>query len=186
MKEVLSLFMVVLLGCATLEGFSEPAFSYNEDNYTVSVIDEETTKYLCEEATIGEVITVNSEGGLITEAHVSGLCIKDKRIKLVVLKALSAAPLLTMLGTAKSVCLYKKSLIGWHTPYKSRVHRAHTIDSRKGILQVIEPLKAAGYSKDITDRIAGRMIVASPYQMTWQLAEEFKDELGHRFAGYCI
>ena len=185
MKEILITLIILICGCSLSDTSGPNTFSYTEDTYVVGIINKETTKYLCEKTTIGAVVIVNSDGGLIREAHASGLCIKDKSIKLVVVKALSAAPLLIMLGAEQSVCLYKNSFIGWHTPYRSRAHRAYTLDSRKGILQIVEPLKTAGYSKNITDRIAGRMILSSPYKITRQLAEDFKEELGHRFAGYC-
>lgn len=171
MKYLLGLFLFVLSTSSSA-------------NYVLEEINNESSQHVCSSAVkVGSTITVLSNGGELKEAHLAGKCIRDKKIKLVVMKALSAASYLSLFSD--DVCLLSSSDIGTHTPYLDPMNVK--VGETRDILRVVfmTLVDDAKIEAKHSLQYVGFMFLIPSTEMGSIPHEMFIEILGNKYKGVC-
>ena len=169
-----SLFSVVLL----FMSFGSHA------EYILQDVDEETTTYICsDKVKPNSTIVVLSNGGLLREAYNIGICLRDKNIKLKVMKAYSAAPYMVLFSN--DVCMYPSTDIGAHTPSTDK--GAASLSEVRDVLKAVAGtlINDAGIKQSVALEMIAYMIV-TPYDGMGMIPfNEYTRMLGDKYKGVC-
>ena len=174
------LLSVLIASCSSAQADQNPdvGFVLSKDTYVVNNITKETSEYLCLKAKVGDTIIVNSRGGSVYHANVSGKCINDKGIKVVVVYAMSAAPFLSMYS--KNICTFDSTMIGVHSPYIPNVELPDN-QLRKAIIDLVVPVTLTeGYNLEDTLFLAGVIIITRSSTMSSIPILKYNEILGKR------
>lgn len=153
-------------------------------NYVLETIDTISKDEICgDRVKVGDTITVLSNGGELNEAHLAGKCIRDKKVKLVVMKALSAASYLSLFSD--DVCLLSSSDIGSHTPYLDP--KNVKVDETRDILRAVfmTLVDDAKIEAKYSLQYVGFMFLIPSTEMGSIPHEMFIEILGNKYKGVC-
>lgn len=153
-------------------------------NYVLETIDIVSKDEICgDRVKVGDTITVLSNGGELKEAHLAGKCIRDKKIKLVIMKALSAASYLSLFSD--DVCLLSSSDIGTHTPYldPKNVKVEETRDILRAVFMTL--VDDAKIEAKHSLQYVGFMFLIPSTEMGSIPHEMFIEILGNKYKGVC-
>jgi hypothetical protein len=153
-------------------------------NYVLETIDIVSKDEICgDRVKVGDTITVLSNGGELKEAHLADKCIRDKKIKLVIMKALSAASYLSLFSD--DVCLLSSSDIGTHTPYLDP--RNVKVDETRDILRAVfmTLVDDAKIEAKHSLQYVGFMFLIPSTEMGSIPHEMFIEILGNKYKGVC-
>lgn len=181
-------FLVAIAACSSTyqtqsDQNPDVGFVLSKDTYVVNNITKETSEYLCLKAKVGDTIIVNSRGGSVYHANVSGKCINDKGIKVVVVYAMSAAPFLSMYS--KNICTFDATMIGVHSPYIPNVEQTGN-QLRNGIIYLVGPVTLTeGYDIEDMMFLSGVMVVTPSSTMSSIPILKYNEILGKRNTYNC-
>lgn len=152
--------------------------------YVLETIDTASKDEICgDKVKVGDTITVLSNGGELKEAHLAGKCIRDKKVKLVVMKALSAASYLSLFSD--DVCILSSSDIGTHTPYLDP--KNVKVDETRDILRAVfmTLVDDAKIEAKHSLQYVGFMFLIPSTEMGSIPHEMFIEILGNKYKGIC-
>lgn len=153
-------------------------------NYVLENINVSSKDVICSDKVgIGSTVTILSNGGELSEAYLAGKCIRDKKVKLVVMKALSAASYLVLFSD--NVCLLSSSDVGTHTPYLDPNNVK--IDETRGILRslFLTLVDDAKITPQHALQYIGFMILIPSIEMGSIPSEIYIEMLGDKYKGMC-
>tara|TARA_R110002020_G_scaffold392524_2_gene602806 strand:+ start:865 stop:1365 length:501 start_codon:yes stop_codon:yes gene_type:complete len=150
--------------------------------YVLGDINQESKEKVCS-LPKGDTVVLASDGGSVREAFIIGDCMKELQLKLVVVEAYSAAPLLGMLSP--DVCIAKGAKIGLHAMSKTD----GTVMSKEEHLEVhrglVRALLRNGIPWDKAILIGGIMVMTPHEQLYYISDEDYANLLGDNFKGFC-
>jgi hypothetical protein len=180
-----STWYVVLAFCSGL--YFGPQMA-EAKNITIGLIERGVTATnVCESIKDGDVITLRTRGGSVSEGHALVECIRSKDVIVKVVKAQSAG-VFVVLG-AKKVCLTDNVNVGTHSPYIMRddgsIRELSADQLRESLGSWGVRLRKQGYPKATVFYLLGITFLTPPEHMTRFTKETLVAVLGDRYIGTC-
>ena len=153
-------------------------------DYIVQDLNAETTAHICGDKVVaGETLTLLSNGGMFQEAYKSGLCVKEKKLKMKVMKANSAAPFFVFFSD--DICMFPSTDIGIHTPYTD-IENVTIEETREILKPIIGTLvNEVGVPLPVTLEFIAYMFMYPSKEMGQIPRDEFSRMLGDKYKGLC-
>lgn len=154
-------------------------------SYVVEDISDNTTKLVCgDEVKPGDTIVIASNGGVVNAAYETGICIRDKGIKLQVMKAVSAAPYLVLFSD--NVCMLDTVDLAVHTPYFD-INNVTLEETREVMLSIIGTLvREAKIPLPVALELAAYMFLTPSKELRRIPSSVYIRMLGDKYKGQCI
>lgn len=160
-------------------------FSFNtKADYVLEEINTLSKEIICgADVKPMSTIVIFSNGGELAAAYDIGKCIIDKKLKLQVMKAVSAAPYLIFFSD--DVCLVQSADIATHTPYVDP-NNVTLDDTRTTLLALIQTLVGVAKVKlEVALEFSAYMFMVPSTQIGTINNLDYTRMLGSKYKGIC-
>lgn len=184
---VIKLVGCVLLLCTSVFSYAKDTITLTNLTPTVRDIDASSTEMVCS-LPEGSVVVVYSYGGFLNSSFLMGECIKNRKLKVGIVMALSSASIVPLFSD--EVCIHENGVIGTHTPYvtdeEGKPKPNNLVEIRDVLSAVLFNLHThAGVSLNSSLAYVSYMFLVPSVDMGKIMNEDYALLLGKKYSGVC-